>query len=208
MKIKPILIIACAALASVVESTVKATGAALFEVNYLSARWHNHPAGIPSEIQKVIREAKSSGKYTDIVVLYGDCGTDGKLDEMLKEENIQRIPGSQCSDILLASAKLDETISDADGNYYLTDYMVRYFSQISAPGLGSGNDHESRKQYLKHHKQLVYLAQTEDKELQLKAIDIADSLGLKYVYHYTGSGGVEQFLAAFSEKHHDRSKIH
>ncbi len=209
MKTKPILVIACAALAREVELTLKANDIIPFELNYLSASWHNQPDRIPGEVRRVIKEAKSSGKYADIVVLYGDCGTHGELDNVLKEENVQRIQGSHCPHIFMSSGKTGDRGNDETGNYYLTDYMVKYFDLLCVPGLRLDSDPlGSRKHSVEGYKRLVYLAQIEDKELQLKAIDIADKLELEYVYDYTGLGSIETFLHDFSRQCYEKAKIH
>ncbi len=208
MKNKPVLVIACGALAREIESTIKTNDLGPFEMNYLSAGWHNQPDKIPGEVQRVIREARLSGKYAKMVVVYGDCGTRGELDKVLKEEDVQRIQGARCVDIYLASGETGGIVHDESGDFCVTDYLVKYFEQLCACDSGLDCDSGCLNQYYDRYKRLVYLAQSEDKELQLKAIDIADRLGLEYVYHYTGLGEMEKFLGNFSKPQTMAKNIH
>ncbi len=53
--------------------------------------------------------------------------------------------------------------------------------------------------YFANYKRVVYLAQTDDPALQKKAKAAADQLGLEYVLHKTGYGGLERFMSAHAK---------
>jgi len=50
-----------------------------------------------------------------------------------------------------------------------------------------------------NYKKLMYLAQTEDIELQKAAQQAATSLGLEYDYYYTGMGDMAPAIVQFVE---------
>ena len=61
----------------------------------LPAELHNRP----ERIAPAVRDAdprRTATHYDTIFVAYGDCGTGGVLDAVLREEGIERLPGAHC----------------------------------------------------------------------------------------------------------------
>ena len=88
------LLIACGALAREVLALIRLNGWSHMELACLPAHLHNRPQRIPAAVRAKIRKARPH--YARILVLYGDCGTGGALDQVLAEEGVERIPGPHC----------------------------------------------------------------------------------------------------------------
>ncbi len=61
-------------------------------------------------------------------------------------------------------------------------------------GLGLDRNPELRDQYFANYTDLVYLAQSRDKNLEAQARAAAERLGLAYSYRFTGYGELGDFL--------------
>ena len=79
--------------------------------------------------------------------------------------------------------------------FFLTDFLARQFEAMVIEPLGLDRHPELRDMYFGNYEKLVYLAQTEDAELQAKARAAAKRLGLAYEYRYTGFGDLAPGLA-------------
>jgi hypothetical protein len=186
------LLIACGALAREIVSLIKVNAWRHLTVSCLPASWHNTPAKIPEGVRRRIREAR--GRYDNILVLYGDCGTGGLLDAVLAEEGVERIAGPHCYSFYAGNEAFDAMAEEEPAAFYLTDYLVRHFDRLIIQGLGIDRHPELQDMYFGNYRKLVYLAQTEDAELQVLAEAAARRLGLDYDYRFTGYGGLGRFI--------------
>ena len=170
------LLIGCGALAREIVDLIRINGWTHMSVTCLPAIWHNRPERIPEAVRGKIHAAR--GRYDRIFVLYGDCGTGGLLDAVLQEEGVERIAGPHCYafysgvEAFLSRADKDPTC------FYLTDYLVRHFDRLIIQGLGIDRHPELLADYFGNYTTLVYLAQTEDPELQAQAEAAAARIGL------------------------------
>jgi Protein of unknown function (DUF1638) len=186
------LLIACGALAREVMALIRLNGWTQMAVACLPAKLHNTPARIPEAVRAKIRKARKS--YDKIFVLYGDCGTGGRLDAVLAEEGVERIPGPHCYafysgvDAFLAQAEAEPAC------FYLTDYLARHFDRLVIAGLGLDRHPELLPDYFGNYEKLIYLAQVPDPQLERKAKAAALRLGLAYEHRPTGYGGLQDFL--------------
>ena len=190
------LLIACGALAREVVDVIRLNAWPHLNVTCLPAVWHNRPEKIPEGVREKIRAAKDD--YDKIFVLYGDCGTGGQLDQVLEEEGVERIEGPHCYAFY---SGLEGFLAEADKDptcFYLTDYLARHFNRLIIEGLGIDRHPELLPLYFGNYTSLVYLAQTEDEELQARARSAAERLGLAYRYQYTGYGGLGDYIAVAS----------
>jgi hypothetical protein len=188
------LLIACGALAREIVELIRVNDWRHLTVSCLPAAWHNTPSKIPGGVRQRIQEAR--GRYERILVLYGDCGTGGLLDEVLAEEGVERIEGPHCY-AFFAGNDVFEALAEAEiGSFYLTDYLVRHFERLIVQGLGLDRHPELLEIYFGNYKKLVYLAQTEDVGLDARAAAAAERLGLAFERHFTGYGGLGDFVAA------------
>ena len=131
-----------------------------------------------------------------IFVLYGDCGTGGELDKLIEEEGVTRIPGPHCYEFFMGREEFEEAHAYEPGCFYLTDYLARHFDRIVVKGLGLDRFPELLFEYFKNYKKLIYIAQTDDSSLELKARKAADRLGLQYERRMRGYGELGKFMAS------------
>ena len=154
---------------------------------------HNWPERIPPAVQKRIAELRS--QYNRLIVVYGDCGTVGKLDELLEAEGISRIAGPHCYE-MYTDGTFDGLMAEAPGTYFLTDYLVQSFDHLVIEGLGLDKHPDLREDYFRHYTRVVYLAQRDDPALLVKAQWAADYLQLPLEVQPAGYGALEQRLLA------------
>jgi len=186
------LIIACGALAREVLAVIEGQGLRDIAITCLPAGWHNTPAKIPEAVRAKIRDNRA--RYGRILVAYGDCGTGGLLDDVLREEGVERIAGPHCYQFFMGTAEF-QALADAEpGCFFLTDYLARHFERLIIEGLGLDRHPELRDDYFGNYTKVVYLAQTEDPALQALARKAADRLGLAYEYRFAGYGELTQFM--------------
>ncbi len=186
------LLIACGALAREVVDLIRLNNWSHLGVTCLPAIWHNTPQKIPEGVRQKIRDNRDA--YDKIFVLYGDCGTGGDLDKVLEEEGAERIDGPHCYAFY---SGVDDFIAQSDDDptcFYLTDYLVRHFDRLIIQGMGIDRHPELLSMIFGNYTKLVYLAQTEDKDLQAEAKAAAGKIELDYEYRFTGYGGLGQFL--------------
>jgi len=197
---KPTLLIACGALALEVTQLIEINNWHAFEVTCLPAKYHNTPDKIVPAMQEKIQEAKASEKYGNILALYGDCGTGGMLDQLLEKEGVERIPGAHCYEFYTGSNAFAALVEEEIGTFYLTDYLARFFERLIMEGMGINRHPELLPMYFGNYKRLVYLAQTDDPEIERLAVAAAERLGLAFEKRKTEYGE----LATFMDSHADR----
>ncbi len=187
------LLLACGALAREIVDVIAANQWEHVEVQCFPAKWHNTPHLIVPAVRERLREVKHG--YQKIYVLYGDCGTGGQLDAMLKEEGVERIDGPHCYAFFSGNADFSKRAEQEFTAFYLTDYLVRQFDKLIWEGLGLDRHPELRDDYFQHYTKIVYLAQVKDAALEIKAQIAAEKLGLAYEYRFTGYGELESEMA-------------
>jgi Protein of unknown function (DUF1638) len=188
------LIIACGALAHEITALRRANGWDQLDVRCLPAELHNRPEKIPGAVRDVIRASRD--RYRSIFVAYGDCGTGGLLDAVLREEGIERIPGAHCYEFF-ATAPMFAALAEAElGTFYLTDFLLRHFERLVIRGLGLDRHPELFSVYFGNYRRLVYLAQAPGAESEEQARAIAARMGLEFAIRQTGFGTLGTTLTA------------
>jgi hypothetical protein len=189
-----VLVIACGALAHEIVALKRLNGWSALDIQCLPPELHNRPEQIPAAVRAAIDGARL--RYPQIFVAYADCGTGGRLDEVLREEQVERLPGAHCYEFY-ATAGAFARLADAEpGTFYLTDFLVRHFDRLVIEGLGLDRHPELRQDYFGNYRKLVYLVQSPDRELSAQAQAAASRLGLVYEEHLTGYGELARGLAA------------
>jgi hypothetical protein len=131
-----------------------------------------------------------------MLVLYGDCGTGGLLDEVLAEEGVERIAGAHCYEFF-ATTPVFTAMADAEpASFYLTDFLLRHFDRLVWKGLGIDRHPELLPLYFGNYRKLIYLAQTDSAELRARGKAAAEHLGLAYEYRFTGYGDLQTVVSA------------
>jgi len=191
---RPLLLIACGALAHEVMAVLRLNGLQGVEVQCLPAKLHNAPQLIPAAVRAKIHEERAH--FERIHVLYGDCGTGGALDEVLAEEGVERIAGAHCYEFFATTPVFTEMADAEPGTFYLTDFLLRHFDRLIWKGLGIDRHPQLLPLYFGNYRRLIYLAQTEAPELRAKAKKAAERLGLAYEYRFTAYGDLRPAIAA------------
>jgi hypothetical protein len=185
---RKILVIACGALAR----EVLALKLDHIDVACLPAQLHNHPRRIPETMRAKIRANRAA--YDEILCLYGDCGTGGELDRVLKEEGVSRIEGAHCYAFYAGEQAFSRLAEEEPGTFYLTDFLVRHFDALVIKGLGLDRFPQLRDDYFGNYRRVVHLAQFDDPDMAAKARAAAERLGLAYERRFTGLQGIRAFL--------------
>jgi hypothetical protein len=191
---KTTLVIACGAIAHELVAVLKANRLTHVDIQCLPAEWHNTPARIAPAVEEKIKQA--SEQYERILVAYGDCGTGGLLDKVLKDYQVERLPGDHCYSFFSGLSAFEAMAEDELGTFYLTDYLVDNFDRLIMDGLGISAHPELKDQYFAHYTRVMYLAQNNivDKIRLSKAQAAADALGLSLHVHETGLQPFEHSL--------------
>ncbi len=193
-KKRPLLLIACGALAHEVMAVLRLNGLQGVEVQCLPAKLHNAPQHIPEAVRAKIREERPH--FERIFVLYGDCGTGGLLNAVLAEEGVERIAGAHCYEFFATTPAFNDMAEAEPATFYLTDFLVRHFDRLVWKGLGIDRHPELLPLYFGTYRRLVSIAQTDSPALRAKAKHAAERLGLAYEYRFTGYGDLQSAVAA------------
>jgi hypothetical protein len=188
------LIIACGALAHEITALRRANAWDKLDVRCLPAELHNRPEKIPGAVRDLIHASRD--RYRSIFVAYGDCGTGGLLDDVLREEGVERIPGAHCYEFFATSPKFAALAEAEPGTFYLTDFLLRHFDRLVIRGLGLDRHPELFPVYFGNYRKLVYLAQAPHAESEEQARAVAARMGLEFAIHRTGYGTLGTTLTA------------
>ncbi|MEQ8711032.1 MAG: DUF1638 domain-containing protein [Rhodospirillales bacterium] len=186
------LVIACGALARETLAVVKAGGWTHLDVTCIAAELHNRPQLIPAAVERKILAAR--GKYRQIFAALADCGTGGALDRVLHRHGVTRIDGPHCYQFYATEPAFTALSDEAPGTLYLTDFLARHFDAVVWRGLGLDRFPHLLDSYFGNYTRVVYLAQTEDSDLDQRARIAADRLGLEYERVQTGMGDLAHFI--------------
>jgi hypothetical protein len=186
-----VLLIACGALAREVIALRDRHG---WDAKVLAvpALLHNTPDRIPAAVARRIEEERA--RYERVIVVYGDCGTSGRLDEALGALGVQRISGPHCYEQYAGAEPFAALMGEEPGTFFLTDYLARSFDHLVLEGLGLDHNPALRDNYFANYRRVVYLQQTDDPGLLAKARSAADALDLPLEIRHTGYGALESRL--------------
>jgi hypothetical protein len=188
-----LLVIACGMIAREVLAVKDQLALDHLELTCLPAEFHYYPDRIAPAMDKAISEAKAEG-YKHIFVGYGDCGTGGMLDVVCEKHGVERMAGPHCF-AFYQGLDAFERIADGDMlTFYMTDFLCRQFDAFFMKPLGLDRHPELAADYFGNYEKLVYLAQTDNPELDKVAERAAEMLGLAYEKRVTGYGDLPGML--------------
>jgi len=167
------------------------------DIHGLPALLHLYPNRIVSELRDKLHELKP--RYEKVVVVYGDCGTAGRLDPVLDELGVSRVPGPHCYEMFAGRELFLEISDERPATYFLTDWLVRNFNRAVVRGLGLDRYPDLKQTYFGNYESLLYLRQVPNPKLAEKAAAIAEYLGLPLEIRDVGLGELEDRLAALVE---------
>jgi hypothetical protein len=189
-----LLVIACGAIAREVLAIKDANNLDHLDLTCLPAIWHVFPDRIAPAMREEIRKARAAG-YERIFIGYAECGTRGELDNICRDEGVERIEGPHCYAFFSGNEAFAALTDHEFTAFYLTDLITRQFEAFVIEPLKLDRHPELRDMVFGNYTKIVYLAQTEDPELQRKARWAADYLKLDYEYRFTGYGDLVPALA-------------
>ena len=183
-------VIACGALAADVRRLARTRGWEV-DVHPVPALLHNRPERIAPAVRAEVE--RLSELYERVLVAYADCGTYGKLDEVLEADGILRLPGQHCYD-LFAREEVREALEEEPGTYFLTDFLARTFEHTVMKELGLDRHPELRDDYFGHYTRVMWLAQRPTLGTKLAAERAAAAIGLPLEVREVGNTGLERAL--------------
>jgi hypothetical protein len=182
----------CGALGKEVKDIVDRRGWDV-DIYGVSALLHLYPNRIVDELREKLRALRP--RYDHLVVVYGDCGMNGKLEPILDEVGAARVKGPHCYE-MLAGAELFERVSEErPGTFFLTDWLVRNFERAVVRGLGLDRHPDLIPMLFGNYDAVLYLRQVPNPRLAGKAQEIAAYLGLPLEINDVGLGELESRLA-------------
>ena len=159
----------------------------------LSAYLHLYPSRIVDELQAKLRELRP--RYENLVVVYGDCGTTGKLEPILDEFGAARLRGPHCYEVFAGEERFAEVADRRPGTFFLTDWLVRNFDRAVIKGLGLDRHPDLKPMLFGNYESVLFLRQMPNPRLAEKAHEIARYLALPLEIEDVGLGELEERLA-------------
>lgn len=185
-----VLLLACGALAREILALKTLNGWQHVDLHCLPAILHNTPDVIPDAVEGAVLAHRA--QYERIFVVYADCGTGGLLQARCAALGVELVDGPHCYSFFDGNDAFQAR--DEMTAFYLTDFLVRQFDAFVTKPLGLDRHPALRDMYFGNYQTLVYLAQTEDAALDVKARACADALGLAYQRRFTGYGDLAAAL--------------
>ena len=186
-------VIACGALAREVLTICETNKLDHIDLTCLPAILHNHPEKIPDAVDQAVVSAKAEG-FANIFIAYADCGTGGLLDTICKKHGVERIAGPHCYSFFWGNDDFAARDEDDIYTFFLTDFLARQFKAFMIDPLKLDKHPELIEMMFGRYKKLVYLEQSYDPELDQRAKDAAEFLGLAYEKRMTGYGDLTPAL--------------
>ena len=186
----------CGALGAEVKDIVDRRGWDV-DIYGLSAMLHLYPKRIVEELTEKLKELRP--RYERLVVVYGDCGTNGRLEPVLNEVGAAQVRGPHCYEMLAGQDLFHQVSEDTPGTFFLTDWLVRNFDRAVVRGLGLDRDPELKPMLFGNYEGVLYLRQVPLERLARKAEEIAAYLGLPLGIVDVGLGELEDRLAELIE---------
>lgn len=190
------LVLACGAIAHELVAVFKANDWNHIDIQCLPADWHNTPDRIAPAIEQKIKE--NHARYDRILVGYGDCGTGGRLDAVIKKYGVERLPGDHCYSFFTGLESFNDIFENEIGTFFLTDYLATFFDRLILEGFGIKKHPELRDMYFGNYTRVLYLAQTENQDKLRAAEAAALAIKLPLEVHYTGLDPFQRALEKIS----------
>ena len=186
-------LVICGALGREVKDIVDRRG---WEVDIygVPALLHLYPSRIVEELRAKLHDLRP--RYDRLVVVYGECGTSGKLEPILDEVGAARLRGPHCYEMFAGAEHFAEVSDRRPGTFFLTDWLVRNFDRAVVRGLGLDRFPELKPMLFGNYEAVLYLRQVPNPRLADKAKSIAQYLELPLEVEDVGLGELEERLAA------------
>lgn len=186
-----VLIIACGALAKEVVFLLEHNKLQNIDLQCLPAQLHHRPQLIPAALEKEIEE--NLNDYQKIYVVYGDCGTAGGIDTVLEKFNIERIDGPHCFSFFSGNEEFMADENDIT-SFFLTDFFCQHFDKFVWQEYGLNHGDHMVELLFGNYEKVVYISQTQDPKLLIKAQEIAQRLKLKFEHRHKEYADLSKFI--------------
>jgi hypothetical protein len=186
----PVALVVCGALAADVRRILAERGwqADLYGV---PATYHMRPASIVAAVDEHL--ARLRNRYRKVVVVYGDCGTAGELDQVLERHGVERLAGEHCYEIF-CGPRFSALTKKRPTTYFLTDFLVRNWEEVVVSEMGLGRAPSLKSKLFAGFTSVTYLRQAPNTSLTRKAEGIAAYLGLPLEVEDVGASELESQL--------------
>ena len=190
-----LLVIACGMIAREVLAVKEQLGLDHLDLTCLPAEFHYYPDRIPpghgqGDRRRPRRRATSTSSPAMPIAAPAACSI-----RSVKRHGVERVAGPHCFAFYQGNAAFD-AIGDGDMlTFYMTDFLCRQFDAFFIKPLGLDRHPELITDYFGNYEKVVYLAQTNDPELDRVAEDAAKLLGLAYERRFTGYGDLRRLSA-------------
>jgi len=143
-------------------------------VTFLSPYLHNQPCELEKELLSHIDQARR--KKEKIICIYGHCLPN--MDDLLEGQNVRRIEGQHCYQMLLGAEAFQNIMNEDAGTYFLEKQLICHFDEYCKQPLEL-DDTEMKRDYFRHYRRILYIRQPRDADLLPQCLEIARFLGLK-----------------------------
>ena len=190
-----VALLACGAVARDTAALVKRHGWDA-DVHGISSDLHMVPLEIAPAVEAKLVDLLP--RYDRVIVVYGDCGTGGRLDAVLAKYPAARPAGAHC--FQWYAGELFRRFSDDIGIYFLTDWLVTNWDRAVIHGLGLDRFPWLKDTYFANLTRILFVRQHPDEAREAKAREIAAWMGKPLEIHDTGIEPLEELLAPLMEE--------
>ncbi len=188
-------LIACGAVAQDTATLVRVHGWDA-DVHGISSELHMTPQDIGPAVEAKLRALLPD--YDRVVVVYGDCGTGGRLDEVLARYPAVRPAGAHC--FAWYAGELFRRFAEEPGIYFLTDWLVQNWDRAVIKALGIDRYPWMAERYFGNLERVLFVRQHPDAEREEKARAIAAFMGKPLEIHDLGIRPLEELLTPLMER--------
>ncbi len=190
--------LACGALALDTAALIQSHGWDA-DVHGISSDLHMTPLDIAPAVEAKLAELTK--RYERVIVVYGDCGTGGRLDKVLERYPAVRPAGFHC--FQWYAGDLYKRFEDDIGIYFLTDWLVTNWDRAVIKGLGLDRFPWLRSTYFDNITRILFVRQHPDPDREAKAQAIAEWMQRPLEIHDLGIGPLDALLSPLMEETHD-----
>ena len=165
------------------------------DVHGISSDLHMTPLEIAPAVEAKLEALLP--KYERVIVVYGDCGTGGRLDEVLARYPAVRPAGVHC--FQWYAGELYRRSQHDIGIYFLTDWLVTNWERAVVKGLGLDRFPWLNETYFGNLTRVLFVRQHPDPEREAKAREIAAFMGKPLEIHDIGIEPLEELLVPLME---------
>ncbi|MEX1264130.1 MAG: DUF1638 domain-containing protein [Actinomycetota bacterium] len=166
------------------------------DVHGISSDLHMTPLEIGPAVEEKLKVLLP--KYDRVIVVYGDCGTGGRLDEVLSRYPAVRPAGVHC--FQWYAGDLYRRFEDDIGIYFLTDWLVTNWERAVIKGLGLDRFPWLNETYFGNLSRVLFVRQHPDPAREAKAREIAAYMGKPLEIHDIGIEPLEELLVSLMDQ--------